>query len=382
MKIIFKISIVILLVLGINGCLPKNNDPNSSLGNSRVKGKIVIDGVPVANAQVNFDGKEEWKTSTNSNGDFEVSTLTTGDHNFSAIKQFEDNQFVQQKNSININNAETDLGTISLVKPVHLFAIDANKVDSVSIPLSWSKANSSSFKNYKIYRGASSNLLDTNGVEIFTASSNNDTTFIDNTFSTGIDNYYRVYTISNNGAVSASNIVSIKVKGTNLVSNGDFEQSKDGIIPDYWLTRLAGTPEFNYFNTTTETAAVGSHSLKISYDKSKDHPDSVWGSWGGIYTTISTNNMVVGKEYTLSFWVKADVGIFEIRLMKNNNFDVGERHPLIDEKIKAVEGWKQENLTFTIDEDTQYMELWISTGPGQSDNGIVKGYIDNVEILK
>lgn len=163
------------------------------------------------------------------------------------------------------------------------------------------------------------------------------------------------------------------------ILNSSFEQSTpDGLMPLYWLTRIAGHPAFNYFTLDKSTFKSGSQSLKINFDQSASNPDPVNGAWGGISQTIFINDLIPGQRYYLNFWFKSQTGNFQIRIAKNGELEFGK--PLLSYIVSTPTDWTKQKIAFTIDSETNYLELWINTKTALAKDGLVTGWIDDVTI--
>lgn len=164
---------------------------------------------------------------------------------------------------------------------------------------------------------------------------------------------------------------------SNSIKNSGFEQSTDGVLPENWITRIVGHPSFNYFTLDKTVYKSGSQSLKIYFDQATSNPDSVSGAWGGIYQTIFVNDLKPGQRYYLNFWYKADVGSYMVRLAKNGDMNTDNILSFI---VAAQSDWAQQKIAFTIDSETNYIELWINTKTALAKNGQVTAWIDDVKL--
>lgn len=357
------------------GCQKKPTEPEIPK-TSKVSGKVILEGHPLQDAVVKIGEIKNLQISTNENGEFSFNEVIRGEHSFSVRKDLPDGKTIEHEVKILVIEQVHDLGEIKVVNPV---AINQPvEVDGTYINLTWNKSESENFAEYRVYRKTSGGVSHKDGELIFSSTSINDISFNDYSYRSGVNNHYKVYVYANNGSLSGSNTGNIQIPEVNLLPNGDFETSSDGTLPDQWILRLGGEPEFKYFQVTGESVQSGSQSIKITYDAAGDHPDSVWGSWGGLGHTLSTFNWVVGKDYTLSFWVNSQIGNFMVRVVKNG--DMGD--PFLSYTVVNEGGWKEKKINFQIDSETNYIEVWVSTRPGQAKDGIVKGFIDNMKLIK
>lgn len=371
MRYLLLLTIAALII----GCEKKPTEPDSEK-RSRVTGKVILEGMPLQNAIVQLGTSGSLKVTTDENGDFAFNNVKQGEYVFSVRKDIEGGQTIQHLVTKVFTRDVESLGEIKVVSPV---AINAPlEVDNSYIQLSWNRSYSSDFAEYRIYRNNSGGVGPESGKLIFSSTSASDTSFKDFSYRTGVTNYYKVYVYAPNGSLSGSNTGSLDIAEVNLLPNGDFEVSSDGTLPDQWTQRLSGQPQFKYFQVTGESVQSGGKSVKITYNAAEDQPDSVTGSWGGLSQQVLTSDWVVGKDYTLSFWVNSQIGKYLVRVVKNGDLE----KPLLSYIVVNENGWKEKKINFQIDQETNYVEVWISTRPGQATDGLVKGYIDNVKIVK
>jgi hypothetical protein len=374
MKILLYLIISISFVF-LSGCVPKPSEPVEER-TSRITGFVTIDGQPVVGAVVQVDNNTNWKFITNDYGEFIIDRVTQGQRLFTVRKDIDGGKVIQQETQFQLKQDLHEMGEVKLVHAVDL--AQPVEIDQTYIRLSWTQAVNNDFAEYRVYRRNSPGVDYRNGDLIFSSNSISDTEFLDRSYRTGMGNYYRVYVFSPSGARSGSNAESLTLPEVNLLPNGDFEVSSDGKLPDNWLLRTAGTPEFDYFQVVNEPVQSGQRSVKVYYDGSRDTPDPILGSWGGLSHTILTNDWVVGKDYTLAFWVNAQIGNYMVRIVKNADME----NPILSYVVYNENGWKEKKINFQIDGETNYIQVWVSTRPGQSANGIVTGFIDNMKIIK
>lgn len=162
------------------------------------------------------------------------------------------------------------------------------------------------------------------------------------------------------------------------VRNGGFEESTDGVLPNYWQFSVTGNPEFNFYSINEEDVKEGKRSLKINYIDSLANPDEQLGSWGGLHYKIETDKWDVNATYKIAFWVKAVQGNFHVRVVKNGKND----NTFVFYTANNLLNWEYLELPFQITEDTEYINILISTKDLQSSNGRVIGWVDDVRILR
>jgi hypothetical protein len=356
------------------GCIPKPTEPETPK-KSRFMGKILINSQPLEGAIVQLDEHSVEKVVTGADGAFDIREAARGERTFIIRKDIEGGKVIQREVKVFLTDDEHDMGEVELINAVTLSA--PAEVEQNYMRVSWTKSNEPNFAEYRVYRRHSSGIDNKTGQLIFSSNNANDIEFNDRMYRTGMPNFYRVYVVSSNGAMSGSNAESISVPEVNLLPNGDFEQASTH-VPDQWLVRTSGEPRFNYFEVTNELVQSGQRSVVVQYNGAMDTPDPVHGSWGGLSHTILTDRWVPGKDYTLAFWVNGQIGNFMVRIVKNGNLE----DPITTYTVTNEGGWKEKRINFRIDAETSKIEVWISTRPGQSVNGVVKGFIDNVKIIK
>lgn len=163
-----------------------------------------------------------------------------------------------------------------------------------------------------------------------------------------------------------------------VIQNGDFELTEDNLLPKYWTTNIAGSPQFNFFNLDTLEKQSELRALKINFIDSLSFPDSVNGSWGGIYQVLTINEFTAGNKYFLRFWVKADVGRIHVRIVQNADMD----NPLLSYVVPIEKKWVEYRIGFTTEPTTSFMWLYINTKPALAEFGNVSAWVDNFRIYK
>ncbi len=376
MKSIYT-ALVILVIITLSACKSQEPvAPQDPIGTLKVKGKVLLNGEPIQGALVAIDEVLNWKSTTSSDGSFEINGVSNGNHIISAKKELEEGKLVFQSASIVTENPENDIGTLDLPFPIHMQPI--NNVQVEAVPLSWDRITGGNLMEYKIYRKDSPGLDETTGQLIYSTSNIDETSYTDTDFRTGRTYYYRVFAYLESGRYTGSNIVSTTIPEVNIVLNADFEESAAGTLPDNWDQTLSGNPQFDYFDVSSENVISGSYSLKVSYIDSLANPLPGFNPWGGLVQTISTAHLKAGEDYTISFWTRSEIGNMQVRLLKNGNFDL----PVVSYIIPNDPEWTEHRVNFKIDAETTYLDLWINTRSGFASNGLVKGYIDNLKIIK
>lgn len=373
-KIYANITLIVILAIVYSSCKNLGSD-TTKLGTDKITGKVTIEGVIIADANIRVDEVANWQTKTDANGNFKISTLSDGEHTLYVEKDLSSGEVIYYQTSINLTQSETDLGTINFPKPVKI----NNDSPTVSaIPLSWEKSTSSLFKGYKVYRQEGLGVDNNNGELLYSTIAKDDTAFVDYKFINGVQYSYRVYITSEDGKLVGSNTITINsVNEVNYISNGRFEISSDGISPDFWQTYSDGSPSYNIFTVDGSDYNDGKTSLKVNFIDSLITPNAKGSKYSSIYQRIFSNDFVAGKNYQLSFWVKSNIGQARLRLYRVSTSDTLK----ITEYFGPSEyGWNQQKLNFVMPNNTSYLQLVIDTQFAFSINGIVRLWFDGIKL--
>ena len=375
LKLFSHFILLIFLTFLYSSCKNLSSD-SSQLGTDKISGNVTIEGIIVTDANIKVDEVANWQTKTDANGNFKISTLTDGEHVLYIEKNLSSGEVITYQTNMNLTQSETDLGTIDFPKPVNII----NKTPTVSeIPISWAKSKFSSFKEYKVYRQEGQGVDNTNGELVYNSYANGDTSFTDTKFINGIQYSYRVYIVSNDGTLGGSKIITIKaVDDVNLISNGRFEISSDGIKPDFWQTYSDGTPSYNIFTVDGSVYHDGKSSLKINYIDSLITPNQSGSNYSAISQQISSNNFIPGATYRLTFWVKSEVGRIRVRLTEYGTNDTVR---VADYFGPNQYDWSNQNIDFTMPNNNPlYLFLVISSQYSLSINGVSRVWIDGLKL--
>lgn len=378
-------SIMIVLFLLSNlvflSCNSSSSDPVSSTtqsGTFKVTGKITAEGIPVSGAVVQIGDVFNWKATTDADGKFEITNVAQGEYNFKAEKKYDDNKTIFKKSKIALQTETTDIGEIKLPNPITLYELDTSGLSQHSVKIKWAKSADPDFVEYKLYRRTDPGLDENTGELVYVSTNINDTAYTDSDFRTGISLYYRIYALTSGDRYSGSNLKSTVIPEVNLILNGTFETSSDGILPDFWLKNIVGSPAFNYFSVSSEAKHSGNYGLLITYDETQANPPSGQAGWGGLIQTLETGSFIPNEVYALSFWCKSVTGSIQIRLFKNGMTD----NPIISYVVPGGQDWELHTFYFTYTSDINYYELWINTKQALSSSGKVKAYLDDIKIIK
>ena len=374
LKLVYNLITFLLTILIFSSCKNLSSD-TQQLGTDKITGKVSIEGVIVAEANINIDDVANWQTKTDANGNFKISTISDGEHILYIKKDLSSGESIYFQTTINLTQSETDLGSIDFPKPVK---INNSNLTVAAIPLSWEKSTSALFKGYKVYRQEGLAVDNVNGELVFSTTAVLDTSFIDYKFVNGTQYSYRVYITTEDGKLGGSNTISINsVSEVNFISNGRFEISSDGISPDFWQSYSDGTPSYKIFTIDGSEYNDGKTSLKINFIDSLIVPNNKGSKYSSIYQRIFSNDFIAGNNYQLSFWVKSNVGQARVRLYRVSTIDTLK----IAEYFGPSEyGWNQQKLNFTMPSSTNYLQVVIDTQFAFSINGITQLWFDGIKL--
>jgi len=377
----YTIILAILLSFIIISCNSSSSDPVSTttpVGTFKVSGKITADGKPVSGATVQIGDVFNWKATTDADGKFTITNVAQGEYYFKAEKKLDNDRTIFKKSKVSLQNEITDLGEIKLPKSISLYNLDTTNLSQHSIRITWSKSSDPDFAEYKLYRRNDPGLDENTGELIYASTNVNDTIFTDNDFRTGISLYYRTYALTSGDRYSGTNLQFANIAETNLIVNGTFESSSDGISPDFWLKNIVGNPTFNYFTVSPAAKHSGNNGLLISYNETQANPPAGQAGWGGLIQTLATGSFKPNEIYALSFWAKSITGSIQVRLFKNGMID----NPIISYVVPSGQDWELHTFYFTYTSDINYYEIWINTKQALSNAGIVTAYLDDMKIIK
>lgn len=196
-----RTAIIFGLIIFLSSCLtsPEKNNLYS------VRGNLIMNGEPVANANICIDGYDNLKTISDDAGKFLISEVPEGTQTIIVNKFFIDSSHINFSKKIEVSG-NLKLDSLLLPKPVLLHQITVTTKSSIT--LVWDISNANDFREYKIYRHYSSGLDENTGTLIHVSTLITDTTFTDSLLDVNTTYFYRVYTMNAYGKIGGSNIVS------------------------------------------------------------------------------------------------------------------------------------------------------------------------------
>ena len=340
-------------------------------GTVKVSGKIVVDGHPIDSATVQIDQVLNWKTTTNSEGLFQIRDVTRGTHNFRAFKKLSNGETVSQTTELVVGNEDIELGDIRLPIPPVLYPLDSSSINSNGIHLYWSNTLDPEFREYKLYRKTDPGLDETTGDLLFVTTTTSDTQFVDNNFSYGLTYYYRVFILSAFGKLGGSNLVSILTPVQNYIVNGDFEEASNQVFPDNW-TYHPSDSEQEYLSISTVEKYSGINSLHLSL---LDSTIDIFGSHSAwMHQDIETIGFPKNIEYKFSFWAKSEIGnpfVYIIFSGDNENKYF---------EVPSGGDWQEYSTTFILAENVTNIRVHIAAFGEFRENFRIEGWVDLMDL--
>lgn len=289
MKTYFLLSIFLALTI-LSGC-----QKDKTTSDYKVSGILKSNGEPLANATVDIDGLEQYKTTSNSEGYFLIKNIPAGSHSLNTKKSGSDNSFIQKSYDIELQNDDLNFQSLILPNPV---LIDTIILDSVTntATIKWNKSQAEDFREYKLYSNTSSGLDETTGkLEHVTIDINDTIKSIQ--LESLSEKYFRVFVLNEYGQLGGSNIANVLSINKNLIPEGDFENSED-------LSNWNLTGDITISNSDMYSGQ-GSVLLESAIDTVDNNISGTIDRW-----PVSENEMTIpieleaNRDYTISFWFK------------------------------------------------------------------------------
>jgi hypothetical protein len=355
-----KFLIFGMLLVLINACDKKDEVLNSDL--FKVSGTVFQNGVPAQNVQVSIDSALNYTVFTNENGEFQILDVSKGKHvieifkvsnNLKSSSMITDDKEGYSISSYDIDvNTDVSLEALKLPRPVKIDTIV--QLNSKSIEIIWNSTDAQDFREYKIYKHSTSGLDESTGELVHISTEINDTTFVFENISAYETYFFRIYIMNEYGKLGGSNIAFIETQNLNLFNDGDFETE---LALGYWnLSESSDT----YLDS--EIKHDGNYSLHLLRDTTD-------GFSSRKITHQRFSDLVIGEEYTFSFWFRV-MGVAsecsDVIVDFDDLFQWSEEYPFCDIGFKAEEWcyWEitfeslKENFSLYIYFDT-FSDIWI-----------------------
>ena len=369
-----KIFLIVLLTMTILSCKKSSttgSTTDEAIGSKKVSGTLVVDGSPLVGASVRIDEVLNWKTMTDSIGNFEIDNVTPGTHTFNASKTLNNGETVKQSTQIEVGNTNTALGEIQLPKPSHLESLDSNSITTEGIELLWNRSEDSDYREYKLYRKTDAGLDENTGQLIYVSTDISDTVYVDNSYTAGLKYFFRVFTLSAYGKLGGSNLVSLKTPTPNYILNGNFEISSNGTLPDNW-SYIPSDNAQEYIRIVNDTVYSGTKSVHLSLiDSSND----LYGGMhqGFIKQVVDANNLPKNVQYVFSFWAKSNKGKPQVYLVFSDN-------TRRDFTVTSGSDWTPYSVTFTLTDNVESISVYISTFEENREDYMIDCWVDNLRL--
>jgi hypothetical protein len=313
-----------------------------------VSGFISYKDKPLEGVTVSIDDQYNWTVSTDENGFFEISAVTSGSHNLKMYsssanlnKTSDDTLgFSEKKIEISVFD-DLVLENLKLPKAVKLYK--ATEISGSSSIISWSPTDDIDFREYKLFRHHSSGLDETTGTLIHVSTSITDTIFADVELNPYEKYYYRVYVMNEYGRIGGSNIIDIQTLNVQLIYNGSFEEIENLDVLGWTIQENSFGNLDNYIVLDTKKTFEGNNSLRFHHAEES----GCWEQW--ITQNIDYNNFVAMGKYKISFaFMSESLKDYYYRIiLRNNTFDLTIPISVV---INSTNEWEYSNVEFGLPE--------------------------------
>lgn len=330
-----------------------------------VRGRISVPGETISYSTVKLDNDPQ-QSATSQNGTFEFYGVTNGEHTLSISSALSSGSSITKTITFSVSFNNVDFGTVVLPRPSNIIVLDSLS-KAGSLTLKWNRSTDPEFKEYSLYRKSTSNVDDMSGELVFHSASAKDTVFSD-TYETGVTKYYRVYARTSSGALYTGNTQGVNIPPLPPFTNGNFEQTRNGRMPDGWTYNNQGVPGYSYINLSTSEVKEGKYSVELNWTDSIAN----YSHMANLYQKLVTSSLVPGKTYKFSFWIKSQVGKAVVSLYIN---DVGT-----DMEIPSGQDWTELSYTFQMTSDIRDMRVEIISSEKAGPR--LKAWVDDMKLEK
>ncbi|MFB6317652.1 carbohydrate binding domain-containing protein [Saccharicrinis sp. FJH54] len=349
-----------LLIAGIFFLVFESCDTNTDTDLFKVSGIVYQGDIPAENVKVSLDSAINRTVYTDEEGKFEIGNVSRGIHMLQTYKSstthkntnFSADESVGYSISsykVDVND-DVKLNSLRLPKPVKIDTV--LQLDSRRVQIIWTATDADDFREYKVYLNTNSGIDETSGQLIHVAIGKQDTTFILENTSSNEKYFFRVYAMNEYGKLSGSNIASIETENLNLFGDGGFETD---LALDYW-----GLTESNSTILDSEIKHSGTFSLHLTTE----------AKLGRQIMHQRFSNLVVGTEYTFSFWFRVKGHASEcsdVIVDFGDVFQWAQKYPFCEGVEYKEEEWCYYELTFeSLKEDFSFFiyfdtfsDLWL-----------------------
>lgn len=360
-KIYFLLFFFSLALVSCN----KGDDSVSADVSAVVNGIIKVPGETISMATVMLDNNPQ-SSSSSQNGVFEFYGVANGEHTLSISSVLASGGSITKTMTFSVSFSNVDLGTIVLSKPSNIVVLDSLS-KAGTLTLKWNRLTDPSFKEYSVYRKSTSNVDDVSGEMVFHSTSVTDTVFSDS-YETGATKYYRVYARTASGSIYTGNTEGVNIPPVPPFVNGNFEETRNGRMPDGWTYNNQGVPSYSYIKLSTAEVKEGKYSVELNWT------DSIasYSHMANLYQKIHTESLEAGKTYEFSFWIKSQVGKAVVSIYVN---DAGT-----DMEIPSGQDWTKMSTTFKMSSDIKEMRVEIISSEKAGPR--LKAWVDDVRLTK
>lgn len=369
----FPKSIIPFLLIILFVCIACSSDDSG--GNFTISGFVTYDDVAADQVEVSVDDKFNLTTTTNSDGYFQITGVSQGEHILTASKTINGNDesstFSEKSYTLSINE-DTELNELRLPKAVELFSV--NSIDITQAEISWSLTDDPEFREYKLYRHNSSGLDETTGSLIHVSTEVDDTEFIDEDLNPFQTYYYRIYVLDDFGRIGGSNIVNFTTDNVELIKNGGFEDVQPGGDPEIWtLVQNNMNEPGNSIEISSIDPYEGANSLKFHHDSDV----GCWEQW--IYQAVENELYTAGATYRMTLAYKGNFteDVFMSLFLRNSTIDIW--FP-IDMSFEDNGSWQELAFEFTMPDNIGNNA--ISTNFHFCFQGIKDWWLDDINIIR
>ena len=287
-----KITIMIISAIFLVGCEETGTEATNVYN---VSGTILQNNLPLSGASVSVDRKLNLTAYTDNSGYFMISGVPEGDHNLTAVKNYDDGSFTEKSAEISVYQ-DIVLNEIRLPNAVRLYA--AERITDSSATLRWTSSDAIGFREYKIFRHITSGLDENTGTLVHVATVRTDTAFSDKTLEAYQDYYYRVYVMDDYGRLGGSNLISFKTPNKTIIQNGDFEI----------INTSTGLPEGWTFFVSSRLPVFRIDSMHVSSGRYSLLAELINGTYldNMASQTFAPSELTAGERYTVSLDYKHD----------------------------------------------------------------------------
>lgn len=360
-----RLLLLLFLPLLFASC-KKNDDSTQPEINATVQGAVYMNGSALQSVNIILNNNFKLSARTDQNGRFAIYTVPNGEYTLKLDGYLSNGSSISQTFNFSVHNANVDLGLIRLSKPMTIISLDTTSSNTLSVK--WTKVIDAGFTYYSIYKKSTPDIDEATGQFLYKTTNPADTSFTDNSYVKGQGKYYRVFAHTSINRTYASTIEGINTPPKDFITNGSFEISQRGSLPDSWTYDNQGVNGFSYMKLSSSEVKDGKKSLEIYW------VDTIasYSHRATLYQRIEASNLVPGRTYKFSFWAKSA------------REEIGASLFLEDQpaylSVQSGQDWTYKEFTFLMKEEIKNIRIEInSTGKPKT---VVDGWIDNMTLIE